>query len=286
MRNVTVYELAWELSRSGVKPEEIAGRLGMGRATVYRWLRTIKYRGIRRFAQEKKQAKRRRKRRCLDTRVVLLIKQVRQDTGWCGEKIVWRLATTHGIRVSQASVYRVLSRYFRLRSRWKKNVARGSQPKAEKPRDVIQADTVDLGGLFAYTAVDIFTREVAVVLGETLEAEEGARCVRKILSRLGPCQIFQTDNGGEFGKGCSRVIRMYALRHRKIHARRKNENAYIESFHRSLRKECLGWIKYQPDQKERLQTLIDQYLIHYHTQRPHLGLDLRTPAEVAMSHLP
>lgn len=236
--------------------------------------------------REKKEAKRKRLRRFLDTRVVLKIKQIRKETGWCGEKIVWELKTKYGIRVSQASIYRVLNRYFKLRSRWKKNQARGPQPTAVKPRDVIQADTVDLGGLFAYTAVDIFTREVAVVLGNTLEAEEGARCVREIFGSLGPCQIFQTDNGGEFGRECSLVIRKFALRHRKIHARRKNENAYIESFHRSLRKECIGWIKYKKKDKEPLQTLINQYLVHYHTERPHLGLGLRTPKEVALSHLP
>lgn len=285
MQNVTHYELAWELFRSGVSQTEIARRLGKDRVTIYRWLKGIKYRGIQRFVREKKAAKRKRRRRTLKTEVVLKIKKIRKETGWCGEKIVWELDKQHGITVSRASVYRVLNRYFTLRSKWKKNVARGPQPKAHKPRDVIQADTVDLGGLFAYTAIDIFTREAAVVLGETLEASEGATCVRKLLTTLGPCQIFQTDNGGEFGRVCSQVIRRYALRHRKIQARRKNENAYIESFHRSLRKECVGWIKYQRKDREELQALIDQYLLHYHTERPHLGLGLKTPAEVAMLHL-
>jgi transposase len=141
MKNVSIWELAFELFRSGVKPKNIAKRLGVGRATIYRWLKSIRYRGVRRFVREKKEAKRKRKRRCLDTRVVLKIKKIRQDTGWCGEKIVWELKRKHGIKVSQASVYRVLNRYFKLRSKWKKNVARGPQPKATKPRDVIQADT-------------------------------------------------------------------------------------------------------------------------------------------------
>jgi len=285
MKDISLWELAFFLFRSGVKPEDIARKIKVSRATIYRWLKGIRYRGIKRFVREKKEAKRKRKRRCLDTKVVLKIKKIRQDTGWCGEKVVWELKTKYGIKVSQASVYRVLNRFFKLRSRWKKNQARGPQPKAVKPRDVIQADTVDLGELFAYTAIDIFTREVAVILGETLEAKEGAKCVREILKKLGPCQIFQTDNGGEFGQECSKTIKELALKHQKIHAYRKNENAYIESFHRSLRKECLGWIKYKKEDKDKLQTLIDNYLIHYHTQRPHLGLDLKTPAEVALSHL-
>lgn len=286
MKSITGWELAWELISAGVKVEKVAEKLGRHRATIYRWRKGIRYRGIRRFVREKKEAKRKRRRRTLKTEVVLKIKNIRRETGWCGEKIVWELKAKHGIKTSRASVYRVLNRYFKLRSKWKKNQTRGPQPKAEKPRDVIQADTVDLGELFAYTAIDTFTRETAVILGDNLTDEEGAKCVSQILGDFGPCQIFQTDNGGEFGYHCHQVIKKFASKHRKIHARRKNENAYIESFHRSLRKECLGWGKYQIREKEELQTLINQYLVHYHTERPHLGLGLRTPAEVAKSHLP
>lgn len=285
MKNVSIYEMAWELISAGVKVEEVAKRLGKHKVTIYRWKKGIRYRGIRRFVKEKIQAKRERKRRTLKTEVVLRIKKIREETDWCGEKIVWELKRKYGVKVSRASVYRVLGRYYTLRSKWKKNQVRGPQPRAEKPRDVIQADTVDLGDLFAYTAVDIFTREASVVLGDTLEASEGARCVREIFNSLGSCQIFQTDNGGEFGRECSQIIHQFALKHRKIHARRKNENAFIESFHRSLRKECLGWIKYKREEKEKLQVLINQYLVHYHTERPHLGLGLKTPAEVTKLHL-
>jgi transposase InsO family protein len=285
VKNITLWELAWELSRSGVSTDEIALRVGKHRATVYRWLKGIRYRGIKRFVKDKKQAKRKRKRRKLDTQVVFKIKEVRRRTNWCGEKIVWELKTKQGIAVSRASVYRVLNRYFKLRSKWKKNQARGKVPKASGPRQVIQADTVDLGSLFAYTAIDIFTREVAVVLGDNLTAGQGRECVGQLLKSLGSCQVFQTDNGGEFAGECQTVIRKHSLRHRKIRARRKNENAYIESFHRSLRKECVGWSKYSRRDKDQLQALINQYLVHYHTERPHLGLGLKTPAEVALSHL-
>lgn len=285
MENVSVYKLAWELHSSGVSVDEIAERVGKHRSTVYRWIKGIRYRGIKRFEKEKQTAKSKRRRKKLDTRTVVKIKKIREETGWCGEKIVWELEKKHGITVSRSSVYRVLNRYYKLRSRRKKNQARGPQPVATKPRDVIQADTVDLGELFAYTAIDIFTREVAVTIGDDLTAKEGAKRVQILLERLGPCQIFQTDNGGEFGAVCSAMICTYARRHRRIHARRKNENAYIESFHRSLRKECVGWSAYVTEQKEQLRAQIDQYVVHYHTERPHLGLNMQTPAEVALSHL-
>ncbi len=154
MKNVSVWELAFELFRSGAKPKGIARRLVLGRVTIYRWLRGIRYRASGGSLRRRKKPRGREKRRCLDTQVVLKIKKIRQETGWCGEKIVWELKTRYRIKVSQASVYRVLNRYFKLRTRWKKNVARGPQPTAVKPRDVVQANTVDLGGLFAYTAAD------------------------------------------------------------------------------------------------------------------------------------
>ena len=286
MRTVTIWELVYELLSAGVKVDEVARRIGRNRATIYRWQKAIRYRGIRRFVREKKEAKRKRRRRCLDSTTVRLIKQSRiNHHDWCGEKIVWELAGKYGIKVSRASVYRILNRYFKLRSKWKKNKARGPLPQADKPRDVIQADTVDFGELFAYTAVDIFSREISVILGDNLTDEEGGRCVRKIFSRLGPCQVFQTDNGGEFAYECDQVIKRFAQRHHRNHARRKNENAYIESFNRTLRKECLGWAKYKLKDKERLQQLVDNYVKYYNTERPHLGLGLKIPAEVAKSHL-
>jgi transposase InsO family protein len=287
VKNISEYKLAWELYNSGVRVNEISERLDKHRVTIYRWIKGIKYRGIRRFEKEKKESKRKRKRRKLKTEVVVAIKRIREETEWCGEKIIWRLEKDYGYKVSRSSVYRVLNRYYQLRSRWKKNQAKGKQPVAGKPRDVVQADTVDLGEIFAYTAVDLYTREVAVVIGDNLTNEEGGKCIKEIFNRLGRCKIFQTDNGKEFGYECHKVIREHAERHRKIHAGRKNENAYIESFHRSLRKESVGWIKYRKKEKKELQDKIDKYLVHYHEERPHLGLGLRTPAEMTnMLHLP
>lgn len=286
MRTVTIWELAHQLLSAGVPVNEVARRTGRNRATIYRWKKTIKYRGIKRFLAEQKQAKRKRHRRSLDSTVVRLIKQSRTNHhDWCGEKIVWELRTKHNIKVSRASVYRVLNRYFKLRSKWKKNKARGPLPQAQKPRDVIQADTVDFGDIFAYTAVDIYTREISVILGDNLTGEEGRKCVGEIFNRLGSCLTFQTDNGGEFATECDKIIRKYAHKHHRNHARRKNENAYIESFNRTLRKECLGWAKYKLSDKARLQEMVDEYVRYYNTERPHLGLGLRIPAEVAKSHL-
>jgi transposase InsO family protein len=56
-----------------------------------------------------------------------------------------------------------------------------------------------------------------------------------------------------------------------------NEQASVESFHRTLWKECLGWSKYKRCEMEELQKEIQEYLEYYHYERPHLGLDMGTP---------
>jgi len=43
----------------------------------------------------------------------------------------------------------------------------------------------------------------------------------------------------------------------------------VESFHRTLRKECLGWGNYEVREREELQKEVEGYLECYHHERPH-----------------
>ena len=56
-----------------------------------------------------------------------------------------------------------------------------------------------------------------------------------------------------------------------------NEQAFIEAFNRSLRKEYLGWVKYQPKEIPTLTKEVENWLDYYHTRRPHLSLAMRPP---------
>lgn len=61
---------------------------------------------------------------------------------------------------------------------------RGEVPAATAPHEVIEMDTVDFGGLFAFTAVDIFTREADVLLRPALTAEHGSAFLHRCMKRL------------------------------------------------------------------------------------------------------
>lgn len=93
----------------------------------------------------------------------------------------------------------------------------------------------------------------------------------------GYVDLIQTDGGSEFKEVFLERVGAYCSRHRVARPYKKNEQAYIESFNRTVRKECLGWAKYTPRDRERCQAEVDAFLQRYHYQRPHLGLGLQTP---------
>lgn len=277
MRAWTQLELAWELDRAGVKVPVIAQRVGKHRATVYRWLKGMRRGGLREFVREYKNAKKRPRRRKVNPgieRRVLSIRREHRDC--CGEKIVYWL-DKEGVLLSRSTVYRVLNKHLRLRPKGHRNRPRGPVPRAKAPREVIQMDTVDFGGLYAYSAIDTYTREVQVVLLPGLTGEDGRKALDLVMAYFGSCEVLQTDGGKEFKGEFEQRVGCYAQRHRVARPYRQNEQAFVESFHRTLRRECLGWWKYKVSEKDALQEEVQRYLDYYHYQRPHLGLGMQPP---------
>lgn len=233
--------------------------------------------GLREFVEEYKGAKKRPRRRKVNPYIekrVLSIRRKYHDC--CGEKIVYWLRK-EGIHLSRSTIYRILNKHLQLRAKGRRNRVRGPVPRAKGPRQVIQMDTVDFGELYAYTAVDIYTREAQVVLLPGLTGQDGRKALEIVMTYFGSCEILQTDGGKEFGGEFEEVVGCYAGRHRMARPYRKNEQAFVESFHRTLRKECLGWSKYKLCEREELEKEVRGYLEYYHYERPHLGLDMRTP---------
>ena len=277
MRTCTQLELAWELHRAGVKVAVIAQQVGKHRATVYRWLKGMRSVGLREFIGEYKEAKKRPRRRKVNAYVERRILSIRREhRDCCGEKIVYWF-NKERIGLSRSTVYRVLNRHLRLRPKGRRNRLRGPVPRAKAPREVIQMDTVDFGGLYAYTAIDTYTREAQVVLLPGLTGHDGRQALEVVMSYFGSCEVLQTDGGKEFMGEFEQRVDSYAQRHRVSRPYRKNEQAFVESFHRSLRKECLGWWKYKVSERKELQNEVQEYLDYYHCQRPHLGLGMQPP---------
>jgi hypothetical protein len=86
-----------------------------------------------------------------------------------------------------------------------------------------------------------------VLLRPALEATDGKAFLEHCMLRRFDnfAEVIQTDGGSEFKGAFSETVSAYCHRHRVARPYKKNEQSYIESYNRSLRKECLGWPKYK-----------------------------------------
>jgi len=281
MTNETLITLCWELYEQRMPKLRIAARLGKHRETIHRWVKGIKQYGLLPFLDRYEQAKKgERQSRQVGPIVKRWVWAIRErEYLCCGQKIQYFLMLEHGIHLSVPKIYEILAEKYVIRSRWKKNHSRGPIPEASRPREVVQMDTIDFGGLFAFTAIDIYTREADILLTPELTARYARYFLRQSMERRfdNHVHLIQTDGGPEFKADFLTSLPAYCDRHRIARPYRKNEQSYIESFNRTVRKECLGWQSYHPHELAECTALAEDFLMRYHYHRPHLGLGMRPP---------
>lgn len=274
--------LAHELLEQGISQTCVAERLGIARRTVIRWAQAIEASGnleafLERYQQAKSGPRKKRKRNALlKQRIWALREKYRQC---CGQKLQYFLQQDYGLQVSVTTIYKVLAEKYQLRSRGQHNQPHGLLPAAQAPRQVVQMDTVNFGQVFAFTAIDIFSKESAVLLCPSLEAADAQAFLHACMPTRfsGFVQLIQTDGGPEFKGLFLQDVVFYCAHHRVARPYRKNEQSFVESFNRSLRRECLGWARYRPAQIPQLTLQVEEWLDYYHFQRPHLALGMRPP---------
>jgi transposase len=281
MTNETLIILCWELYEQGMPKIQIAKRLGRHRETIHLWIRSINTEGLLGFLDKYKQAKKgERKKRQVDPIVKRWVWEIRErEYDCCGQKIQYFLVKEHGVHLSVPKIYELLAEKYVIRSKWKKNKPRGPIPQAVMPRQVIQMDTIDFGEVFAFTAIDTFSKEADILLAPALTAEYGCKFLCQSMMRRfgGYVNLLQTDGGPEFKADFKSKVHSFCSRHRIARPYRKNEQSFIESFNRTVRKECLGWQNYHLKDLLECQKMVELFLERYHYHRPHMGLRMRTP---------
>ncbi|HJX03334.1 MAG TPA: integrase core domain-containing protein [Dehalococcoidia bacterium] len=281
MQNSTLITLCWELHEQGIPKIRIAQRLGKHRETIHIWIKSIEHYGLLGFLDRYEQAKKgERKRRQVDPIVKRLVWNIREREFYCcGQKIQYFMELEHGIHLSVPKIYEILAEKYVIRSKWKKNKERVPIPEAYVPIEVVQMDSIDFGDLYAFTAIDIFTREADIFLAPELTAKYGTRFLFQSMSRRfsGHVHLIQTDGGPEFKADFLANVALFCDRHRVSRPYRKNEQSYIESFNRTVRKECLGWHNYRLDDLEECTNMVESFLARYHYHRPHMGLGMKPP---------
>ncbi len=284
MQNITKITLAWELHEAGLLQKDIAERLEINRDTARIWLRNIEETGLLTFLDQYQKAKRGERRgRQVSRQIKQWIWDIRENKrDCCGQKIQYYLYRDYQTKVGVPKIYEILSEKYQIKSKWKKSRVTGPVPEAYAPREVIQMDTVDFGEVFAFTAVDIFSKEIDVLLRPSLTSRDGLIFLETAMDRRfnHHSDLIQADGGPEFKDEFKANVYRFTDRYRIARPYKKNEQSYIESFNRSLRKECLGWSKYKVYQIPELTKEVEDYLSWYHYDRPHLGLKLKPPLSI------
>src|SRR3989338_8069141 len=199
--NTTKITMAWELFEAGMPKRHIASKLGLHWETVGIWIQGIKDNGLLEFLYIYTSAKKGpRVKRQVDPILKRWVWEIRErESDCCGQKILYFLEKEHGVKISVPKIYEILAEKYKIKSKWKKNQIRGPVPHATKPREVIQMDTVDFGEVFAFTGIDIFTKEVEVKLFPSLTAVDGLNFLEYSFDkRYRHTNTLQTDGGPEF----------------------------------------------------------------------------------------
>ena len=285
MIQTTRIVMCWELFEQDVPKGHIAEKLGVHRETIREWIKGIQRHpeGLLGFLQQYEQAKKgERAKRKVDGLLKTRIYRLREaNNDCCGQKIQYYLQQEYGISLGIKAIYKILGEKYKLRSKWKKDQHRGELIIATKPREVIQMDTVHFGMVFAFTSVDTFAKDVSVRLYPTLTSTDGKDFLEhSFQERFHHTELLQTDGGPEFKGEFKQEVFHFADRFRVARPYKKNEQSYIESFNRTLRKECLGWGNFHPHQIPSLEKELTDYLEYYHAKRAHLSLNMKTPNQV------
>ncbi len=202
----------------------------------------------------------------------------------CAEIVQYKL-NKEGIVVSLSSVKRTIKRneLWRKKRKYRWNEKR---PLPTAPGELVQIDTVhyvnplNRSRLYIYTAIDLHTRMAYAKVSPKL-SEQGAIetifAAQEFMSFS--FKMVQSDNGAEFQKRFQQRLNTAGIKTRHSRVRHPNDDAHIERFNRTLRKECIG--QYNPNKDiSFIERKLARFINYYNYDRIHLGINLKTPYEV------
>jgi transposase InsO family protein len=276
---------AVELVRTGWSVRKVSRHLGFAHNTILNWLkRTPEYGEYGRLVIPTRSSRPHHYPYELPQELVAKTLEMRAERNQCAETLHWRL-TQNGYMLSISSVKRILHRFRCSRySRWKKWHQYPERPLAEKPGILVEIDTIHDGPhedrLYVYTMLDVCSRFAHALPTEHINTRKSLGFVRTA-SLPFPVATLQSDHGPEFSRWFTKMVAVDGIAHRHSRVRRPNDNAHLERFNRTIQDECLSRISRN---LRSYRKGITEYLHYYNTERPHMGLSMKTPAEVVRSY--
>ena len=275
---------AVEMVRSGKGIRETSRHFGYNASSVSRWCKKAPMPGVfeipttsSRPDHHPKEISILLKQRVLDLR--------KQTDGRCAE-VIHGMMLLEEKTISLSSVKRILNRagVLKKRSPWKRFHVSIHRPEVAKQGDLVQIDTIhimqnQISRIYVYTLLDVFSRWAFAWASEKINTHRSLYFVRNAISKS-PFDFIclQSDNGPEFSQNFTERIKVI---HRHSRVRRPNDNAHLERFNRTIQQEFLN--KFPVDVKI-INKHLPEYLKYYNEERLHLGINLKTPAQVLRSY--
>lgn len=196
------------------------------------------------------------------------------------KRIQAELLRHHAIRLSTATIWKVLHSHARaplVRKRPPESPRRYSRP---LPGDRVQIDTMKIStGRFQYTAIDDCTRLRVLGLYPRRTASNAVHFLeQRMIEELPfPIQRVQTDRGGEFfGMGFQETLQRYCIKFRPNRPRAPHLNGKVE------RSQQTDWMEFYSTvdlEDPLLPELLEEWQFFYNWHRPHSALGGKTPME-------
>ena len=277
--------------------EKTAEACGIHKSTVYRWIKRSRsvlsrLRVTERYAI-RKSTKPKTIVYALSNADKVRIRALREKRGWDARK----LKSSLKLAISHMTIYRYLKgqklvrELKKYRRPWSQDTVH-MHVKNTLRVGYLQMDvkyvTPELSGLpwtcFEFAVIDIFSRYKDAVMFNQLDQEHAIKALGIMLERLPFKAVFvQTDNGLEFQERFRQFCASRRLEHHHIHKHTPNENAVIERSFRTDEEEFFFRQENKPKDYDELQRRFTAWLWHYNRERPHLGINLRTPLEVIVA---
>jgi transposase InsO family protein len=271
----------------GWSMREAARHFGISHSTVVRWCKIAPHDG--RMNIETQSSRPKTSPRRIDRDIVDRIVEIRHARKRCAEVIHAQLKQ-EGMSVSLSTVKRTLDRFGlrKKKSPWKIYHQSGERPVPETPGKLVQMDTIHImtnlqrqERMYIVTLIDVHSRWAYATASERLNTHIALQAMHHAAEQaIFPFDCIQSDNGPEFSSYFTTMVEAKGMRHRHTRVRKPNDNAHIERFNRTIQEELRDDIRKYKTNIPLLNTKISAYLQYYNHERLHMGIGLKTPAQM------
>lgn len=231
----------------------------------------------------------RRPRRCpnaLQGRVLDIIRHVHRRLGLGVRRLHAYLTQAGLISCSLSTVYRVLKRAGALVQRPRRPKPVWTRYAKALPGERAQMDLKYLPrGRYQLTLVDDCSRFLAATVLTQRTTAAVCRALPRLLQSFPfPLRCIQTDNGSEFGRALTLLLRGHGTRHARIRPRSPHLNGKVERVQRTAQEEY--WDGVAPGRVEDWERGLQDYVRFYNRVRLHSALGYLPPMAYALQRLP